>query len=272
MTRPAPPSLNSPSIEALRAEIDRVDDSLLALIVERTDLARAIAAAKAGATGHATTIGLRPARETALLRRLTAAAAGRIEPHVIMEVWRALMSANLQRQGVVRVAIAADGDTLALWDLARAQFGAGAPIEVASDVRAALARTQQDQATLALAPWPCALGRGAWWTALAEQPFQDLVIAAALPGGSATPAAALVGRLPLEPAGEDRTLVLALDGDHEAGRRLAESGLVVEQVERVGALALATLRGFHGEDDPRIARARALGLDGLRVVGAFARL
>jgi hypothetical protein len=46
---------------------------------------------------------------------------------------------------------------------------------------------------------------------------------------------------------------------------------VVEHIDRVGSLALAVLLGFCGDEDPRLARARALGLDGLRVVGAFAR-
>jgi chorismate mutase/prephenate dehydratase len=275
MTRPVQPYAPPPSplqtIDVLRAQIDAVDDALLDLVIQRTDLARAIARAKAGADGPPPGIGLRPARETSLLRRLVAASAGRMEPHVITEVWRALMSANLQRQGAVRVVIAGDGDVLALWDLARAQFGGAAVIERAPDIRAALLRAAQQDQTIALAPWPAVLGRGAWWTALAEQPFQDLVIAAALPIGAATPGAALVARLPLEPAGDDRTLVLTIDSDHEAGRRLAECGLVVEHIDRVGSLALAVLLGFCGDEDPRLARARALGLDGLRVVGAFAR-
>src|SRR5690606_29251697 len=59
----------APSLEEVRARLDAIDADLLALIDERSGLARQVAAAKAAA-GDGGKFALRPGRVAQLLRRL----------------------------------------------------------------------------------------------------------------------------------------------------------------------------------------------------------
>ncbi|MCA9543018.1 MAG: chorismate mutase [Myxococcales bacterium] len=75
-------------IAELRAQVDAVDDRLLAALGERLALARALGDAKAAR-------GLRgrdPARERAIVARL--AAQGAVPPDLVSHVWAALFTAS----------------------------------------------------------------------------------------------------------------------------------------------------------------------------------
>ena len=75
-----------------RAEVDCIDDSILALIEMRLRLAERVAAAKGDGPKH------RPEREAEVLNRLTAAR--EVAPEgLVRTVWSALMAESLARQG-----------------------------------------------------------------------------------------------------------------------------------------------------------------------------
>ncbi|MBX3511745.1 MAG: chorismate mutase, partial [Hyphomonadaceae bacterium] len=88
-----------PTLESLRREIDRVDETILALVAERLRLGDATAAAKAPQPG----LPIRPGREVAMLRRLIAAAPAPVDRELVVELWRLLIAANLRRQRVIDV-------------------------------------------------------------------------------------------------------------------------------------------------------------------------
>jgi len=76
----------------LRAQIDRVDQQILDLLLRRLELAEQVAKAKPNGASI-----FRPDREAQLLARLCAAAEPQLQP-VINAVWRAVISASIARQ------------------------------------------------------------------------------------------------------------------------------------------------------------------------------
>jgi hypothetical protein len=110
---------------------------------------------------------------------------------------------------------------------------------------------------------------------LNESRFQDLRILAGWPAlPSATPGmpqVAIVGRLPIEPSGDDEMLATAHDDQWTAEKMLQEVGLRAEVVTRARSLALIRIADYVAPDDRRIDLARLAGLDGLRVVGVRPR-
>ena len=76
----------------LRAQIDRVDQQILDLLLRRLQMAEQVAKAKPNGASI-----FRPDREAQLLARLCAAAEPQLQP-VINAVWRAVISASIARQ------------------------------------------------------------------------------------------------------------------------------------------------------------------------------
>ena len=76
----------------LRAQIDQIDQQILALLSDRLLMAEQVAAAKQNGSSV-----FRPERETQLLTSLCAQADLRLHP-VIQTVWRAIISAAIARQ------------------------------------------------------------------------------------------------------------------------------------------------------------------------------
>jgi chorismate mutase / prephenate dehydratase len=259
------------SLDSLRAEIDRVDDQVLALLGQRAAIVQGLRAAK----GEAGPV-VRPAREAALLRRLVSQAPPGVERSLILEVWRALIGASIRTQGEVEIVVAGATDAVRQFDLARRHFGAGAKISRAEDARAALARLIEGAPALAVLPWPGMTGPGGWWPILAESRFNKVGVLGALPIDSAQseePEAALVALEPvLEPAGGDSTFAIAFDPHYRLTRALADAHLPGKEAARARTLVLIRLDGFVGAEDPRLASAVRAGLDGLRLIGCFARI
>jgi len=260
-------------LEEARAAIDAVDDQLLALIVERTALAGAIAAAKAGENPAASP--LRPAREAKLLRRLIAAAPKDMDKAVIVEVWRALIVGNLRRQKPVDVFAGGAPDVTRHFDLARRHFGASTRIARGDDARATLLKMLETPASAAVLPFPGNSGPGMWWPILSERKFHPAAIVTALPvrgTPSGYEGAVLAAGVALEPSGDDITLVIAFDTHHKLSRALGQVDLKGREIGRSNAVVLIEFEGFMAEDDRRLAALEKAGLDGVRVVGVYARI
>lgn len=253
------------SVEATRAEIEAIDGQILALLTRRLKASDGL-----GADGG----GVRPAEEIALMRRLIAAATDPVEPDLVVELWRVLLGAQLRRRGPVDVAVAGGADPVRLFDVARRHFGARSRIQRATDPRAALMKAVESQNTVAVVPWPSATGAGGWWPTLSESRFHKLTLIAALPmRGTADPEAALfAGDARLAAAGGDVTIVLGHDPHHRATKALQEAGINGREIARSEPKVLLRIEDFASADDARLARLARGGLDGLRVVGSFARV
>lgn len=137
--RPAA-SASDPELDSLRAEVDRMDDALLALIERRLTVTAAMTAAKQ----EGPWLLLRPAREASILRRLEARA-----PHVpaalIRRIWRELMGHCRHGQRPTALLIHSRDPQGAL-AAARERFGSIAPARFAGSANEALSAALSEEA------------------------------------------------------------------------------------------------------------------------------
>ena len=242
----------SPSLDAVRARIDAVDAELLRLVDERASLAREVAEAKRAA-GDGGKLGLRPAREALLLRRLLATPGRSASAQLTVRLWRELISDNLAQQGPFHLAIWGGADPARLVELARSRFGAAPPLNSFERPEPALAqaKTLGGVAILALTH------DSAWWGRLLAEP--KLSVFASLPCLlSLGPQSALaVAEVEVEPTGGDETYWVT-DANEPAASietALAGDGVAAHLIVESGGLKLFGLAGFYQRDDQRLARA-----------------
>jgi chorismate mutase len=268
---PIAPASAEEAIAAARADIDAVDFKILALLADRVAANEVIAAAK---VGSGVTMPLRPAREVKMLRKLIAEAPPGVDPDLIFDVWRAMIAANVRRQKPVEVVVPEVGDVVRLFDTARRHFSGAARINRLAETRDIMNHIADNPSSVAVMPWPGAAGPSSWWAMLTERRYAKLAVIAALPmRGVGEPEAALVApTTALEEAGDDRTFGLAFDPHHRSVRALNEAGLKAHETFRVRETVLLELDGFIAPGDPRIPTAIRHGLEGLRIVGAYARI
>lgn len=259
----------SRTVEEIRAEIDALDDQILGLVVRRAGYAHDLAKAKPPGSA------LRPAREVSLIRRLIGRSEGAIAPELVIEVWRGLIAENIRRQGGVEVVAAGGAEPVRLFDLARRHFGASAKI-VRDEPRAALTRAAENPSVVAVLPWPAGPAAGGWWPILNERRYHGLVLFSALPlkaePGAEPEAILAASGVPLEPSGADMTLAVAFDPHYKTTRALTESPLPAREIARAREAVLIRFDGFLAPNDPALRAIESAGLDGLRVVGSYARI
>lgn len=248
----APPASAPPSLEEVRARIDQIDAELLRLIDERAGLASAVAAAKKAA-GDGDKFGLRPGRETHLLRKLLSSPRGSASPALIVRIWRELIGASLATQGPFHLEVWGGKDLARAVELARTRFGAAPPLRTLSKPEEALAaaRTPGGVGVLSLT------ADSAWWARLLAEP--KLRVFAALPCLAAWgPLSALaVAEVEVEPTGEDRTFWVTDSGlaGPAIEEALSRDGVAATLLIQAGGLKLFLLSGFYQANDPRLARA-----------------
>ena len=191
------------SLESLRAQIDSLDDELLALVERRLAASRAVAELKSS-RGDAH-LCLRPRREQQVVARLVRRATVAPET-LIARLWRELMAFSLQAQ--VRTELVLQGpDPDRLKWAARERFGSAAPVRMAESAAAALEAALQEEAVAIVA-----LDDGAAWI---ETLHPALSIFDLLRDEGGQVIAAAVGRIPPEELPEAPTL---LSGHGEGGR------------------------------------------------------
>ncbi len=160
MSIPAPPT---PTLAELRAEIDRIDEAMHRLLMQRGEIIdRLIAVKRDQGAGSA----FRPAREAEMMRRLVERHRGILPLDTAESIWRVIISTFtfVQQPYAVHADLSA-GDA-AMRDSARFHFGFTVPFVThfgAGGVVAAVAASRGD---LGLVPASAVAGAGAWWAAL----------------------------------------------------------------------------------------------------------
>lgn len=247
-----------PTLEEVRARIDAIDADLLRLVVERASLAKAVAAAKAAA-GDGGKFGLRPGRETALLKKLLAGPrttremGDGVRPGLIVRIWRELIGDSLATQGPFSLAVWGGRDPGRAVEVARLRFGVAPSLKQVAKPEEAIAEAKKlgGVGVCALTP------DNAWWGRLLAEP--KLKVFAALPCLAAWgPLSALaVAEVEVEPTGNDNTFwVTDAPGAGKAIEdKLSHDGVAATLLVEAGGLKLFLLSGYYQPDDPRLARA-----------------
>jgi chorismate mutase / prephenate dehydratase len=221
----------APPLDDLRAEVDRIDQAVLELLIERTEVVREIGTLKADRLNDR--LAVRPAREAVILRRLAALADGRFPRPVLVRMWRELLAATTRLQTPMSVSVFTDRQQgFGTWNLARDHFGSVTPMQRVGSASQALRSLSDGSATVAVLPLPN--DDDPWWLALISDHHDRLRVFARLPfvatsAGEGEDAHALaLGRLEPEPSGDDLAL-LAIEAASGLSR-----GRLRELMERAG--------------------------------------
>jgi chorismate mutase len=166
---PSPPI---PSLAELRAEIDRIDEGMHRLLMQRGEIIdRLIAVKQSQEKGSA----FRPAREADMMRRLVERHHGILPLDTVESIWRVIISTFTYVQSNYSVHADVSGGESAMRDAARFHFGFTAPFVPHLGAAGALAAVSASPGDLALVPAVATLGGGAWWTSLETEDAPKII-------------------------------------------------------------------------------------------------
>lgn len=153
----------SPTLGDLRKEIDRIDETMHQLLMERGEIIdRLIAVKKSQETGSA----FRPAREAEMMRRLVKRHKGILPLDTAEGIWRVIISTFTFVQAPFSLhADLSAGDAL-MRDSARFHFGFTVPFVPHMGAAAVVAAVSASKGDLGLVPAFEVPAAGAWWSAL----------------------------------------------------------------------------------------------------------
>ncbi len=273
----------SGSLEALRREIDTIDDQMHDLLMQRVEIVRRIGALK----GPSDAVIYRPEREAQLLRRLVGRHHGTLPVTDVARVWREVLTASTRLQGDFSLGVFRSDADLSVWQIALSHFGGDTPAIAYNSPSQVINAVTRGEASIGLLPMPQQDDKAPWWpTLLGEDvprvvsrlPFIVTRTEAAHDGRGAM----VIARNEALPSGADRSLlVMEIGVPASRGKvveTLAGSGIMVgQQIVQNGGdtggsrLHLLDVEDYVTADDARLASAGML-LDTVRVtrLGGYA--
>lgn len=258
------------SLEAFRAELDTIDNTIHDLLMRRAAVVAEVGVFKRSLGAAGNHAHYRPGREALMLRRLAGRHGGMFPFGSIVAIWREIISAALSIETKITVAVTSDAKPRGLWDLARDHFGRAltyAPYQHAHQVVGAV---RDGTAAIAVLPVPDGGDGEVWWTALATSDSGPRIVAR-LPilAGRSGPQGLVIARVEAESTGEDRGCLAVETSDPVSTATLLAdlkaAGLAVLHVAAQaplggaggGAMHLVETEGLVARDDPALERAVA---------------
>jgi chorismate mutase len=157
------PHQQTPSLADLRREIDRIDETMHALLIERGQIIdELIAVKKSQETGSA----FRPAREADMMRRLVERHHGSLPLDTVESIWRVIISTFTYVQAPFSVHADLSASDALMRDSARFHFGFTVPFEPHLGAAGVVQAVTASRGDLGLVPAFAVAGAGPWWTAL----------------------------------------------------------------------------------------------------------
>src|SRR5690348_16222319 len=151
-----------PSLAELRKDIDRIDEGMHRLLIERSEIiGRLIAVKKSQESGSA----FRPAREAEMMRRLVERHSGLLPLDTVESIWRVIIATFTFVQAPFSVHADLSAGDAAMRDSARFHFGFTVPF-VAHMGAAVVRAVSESKGDLGLVPAGPVAAVGAWWSAL----------------------------------------------------------------------------------------------------------
>ncbi|MFT4098042.1 MAG: chorismate mutase [Rhodoblastus sp.] len=256
-------------LNALRQNIDRIDESVHRLLIERGAIIENLIATKARQGGGSA---FRPGREAEMMRRLVQRHTGLLPLDTIESIWRIIIGTFTYVQSNYSVHVDVSAGDAAMRDSARFHFGFTAPYIPHHGPQAVIDAVERSVGDLGLLRVAGGVGDGAWWTRLvdpaapkiiARLPFVDrpdhpagipiFVVSKPLAEAAATDVQLFAVRL-------DRWRDALPDAIREAGGRL-----VGNAVDERGLSLLMSFPGPEGQLSARRALATA-GISGVEPV------
>lgn len=268
---PADPASSDP--DAIRRDIDALDDRLHDLLRERAALIARLAA-RLGPTRGARF--LRPGREATTMQRLLARDAGHLPQATLARVYREITGGLYHLQAPLHVAVLAPEKSVGYWDLARNHFGSTVEMSLHRTAPVVLRGITTQPGTVGVLPLPPEGEAEPWWDSIAVsaaalgEGLPPRVIAR-LPGLADPPGrfeeliSYVIAAATPEPSGQDLSLIVATMSDQMSrgtlSGKLARAGLegqiIAAREDGRGSHLLFEIHGFVAEQDQRLAQAIA---------------
>jgi chorismate mutase len=250
----------SGGLPALRAELDRIDNTVHDLLMQRAEIVEHVARSGKPAA-------FRPGREASIIRRLLDRHRGSLPPVALVRIWRELLAGTTTMQGGFSLSVCDADHGAPLTQLAREHFGALTPLRAYGSAGQALADVSQGVASVAVLPYPSDIDN--WWIALLHHEPRLHVIGRLpfwkpRPDGAPTAQAVVVASTSPDASGEDQSF-LGLECDSDVSRarlsgELSAAGLrpetmvLVRQQGSPVANVLIEVEGALSDDDIRLSR------------------
>jgi len=154
---------DAPNLGELRKEIDRIDEAMHRLLMERGEIINRLISVKGTQESGSA---FRPAREADMMRRLVQRHRGILPIDTAESIWRVIIATftHVQAPFAVHADLSA-GDAM-MRDSARFHFGFTVPFVPHVGAASAVEAVSESKGDLALVPAFATSHGGAWWTAL----------------------------------------------------------------------------------------------------------
>jgi chorismate mutase / prephenate dehydratase len=251
----------APALDALRRELDDVDEALLSLLAKRKSITQQVKSFKQ-VTSKNLTLPLRPAREAQIHRRLLLLAkAEQLDPVFVLKQWRGILTESSLSQASMTLHVSKRlsqtmGHRLRLHDHFPAM-----PVEEWKDEAQALMQVNVNPSDI------CVVETGSpWIDACVAGKAGSAQIIGALPviKDENVPQLLIFGNAPMEPSGHDETLLIT------QGNLPRDFALQPLWQIKSGPWRLSALAGFHSEHEgPIVGLTRSNVSLGLKVAGRY---
>jgi chorismate mutase / prephenate dehydratase len=252
---------NSAALDALRRDLDDVDDAILALLSKRQLITQQVKSFKL-ATHKLLGSPLRPAREAQIHRRLLhLARVKNVDPALVLRLWRAILTDSSLSQAPITLHVSkrlaqSPGHKQRLQE----HFPAMA-IEEWKDETQALVQVNVNPADICIveteSPWieACIAGKAGTAQVISSLPVIRL---------EPVPQFLVFGQVPQEATGNDETLIVT------QGNLPRDFALQPLWQVKSGPWRLSALAGFHSEhESPLVGLSRSNISLGLKVAGRY---
>ena len=197
-------------LKELRNEIDSTDNQIHDLLMHRAYLAEQIGELKKQASLSSNVI--YPAREVEIVRRLWNRHQGAFDRRVLVKVWREIISACINLQNPMSVAVCMPKSDCKNMEIARHYFGSFTEFVPCKSESLVLKELTQGDANIGV--FSLSAGDTCWWYAMAQEYKMTLSVFANLPfieSGHFSPAGSVyaVGRIDVKPTEDDISLLFA---------------------------------------------------------------
>jgi chorismate mutase len=166
----SPPDAPKPTLADLRREIDRIDEAMHRLLMERGDIIDTLIATKKTAESGSA---FRPAREADMMKRLVERHRGLLPLDTVESIWRVIISTFTYVQAPFCVHADLSPGEAAMRDSVRFHFGFTVPFIShigASGVVAAIAASRGDIGLV-----PAMTATSPWWAALEDDDAPKII-------------------------------------------------------------------------------------------------
>src|SRR5437868_9577090 len=154
---------NPPTLADLRREIDRIDEGMHRLLMERGDIIDTLIATKKTAESGSA---FRPAREADMMKRLVERHRGLLPLDTVESIWRVIIATFTYVQAPFSVHADLSPGEAAMRDSARFHFGFTVPFVTHIGSAGVVKAVAASRGDLGLVPATAAPGAASWWTML----------------------------------------------------------------------------------------------------------